>query len=320
MGTNAIVLSKTDRVYIQKLSTEIVSKNVQSLEDMGMSMAVYKRATMNAIINNPALLKVNQDSLKAAIFRCVERGVMPDGEQAALVPYKGHVQAIMMVRGMLDKLRQWNPAAAVQAEIVYEGEHYQYELGTELTLTHIPQRGIERAWETMIAAWATIHYPGQVQPEYEWMWRDEIEAIRDRDKEKLSGPWVRDWKRMVKKTVLRPLIQRQPIRGLIASDFDDDMAPDDEEPKPKSRRKPLNITPQEPKAPPVAPKAPPPPPKAPPVAPKAPPPPPKAPPVAPKAPPPPPKAPPPRVSREEPQSSFDGMEPPPSAYEEEEWM
>ena len=215
-------LTKQEKSMLGDTVRYVVKSSAEAMTRVGLDPQLYRRAAFNAFSNDPLIARQDQDSLRAALLKCVERGLMPDGDQAALVPFKGKVQLIVMYRGMLDRLRAWNPNVSVQCEIVYDGEDFTLRMGSDFRLEHIPSPGIERTVETVMGAWATVHYPGQVIPEYEWMWADQIWAVRDREGPKNYGPWVKDWQRMVKKTVLRPLLQRQPIRGIIAGDWDDE--------------------------------------------------------------------------------------------------
>ena len=58
------------------------------IERMGITPAQFERVALNALATNPALANCTPQSLDLAVLRCAEIGLLPDGRQAAIIPYK----------------------------------------------------------------------------------------------------------------------------------------------------------------------------------------------------------------------------------------
>ena len=69
-----------------------VEKRVQDskalLERMGITPEAYERVVLNALIRNPALQDCDRTSLDIAVADCIQAGLLPDGKQCAIVPFK----------------------------------------------------------------------------------------------------------------------------------------------------------------------------------------------------------------------------------------
>lgn len=81
-------------------------------------------AAMIAVMKSPDLLKADRHSLFLALRLCADDGVMPDGKEAALIPYKGVVQYQIMVRGIITRVQNSGKVDTLWAEVVYKGEGF----------------------------------------------------------------------------------------------------------------------------------------------------------------------------------------------------
>ena len=59
------------------------------LEQIGLKPEAFARVAFNAVMTNPKILDCEPKSLRHAVLLCAQRGLLPDGESAAIVPYKG---------------------------------------------------------------------------------------------------------------------------------------------------------------------------------------------------------------------------------------
>jgi recombination protein RecT len=83
-------------------------------------------AVMTAVQLNPDLLECNRRSLWIACMRCAQDGLLPDGTEAAIVPYKKNASYVPMYQGLLKKFRNSGQFKWVTAGIAYEGEEYEH--------------------------------------------------------------------------------------------------------------------------------------------------------------------------------------------------
>ena len=99
-----------------------VEKRVQDskalLERMGITPEAYERVVLNALIRNPALQDCDRTSLDIAVADCIQAGLLPDGKQCAIVPFKpaqaGHCDTDD--RGAVDAGKAGNAGAGLAGE------------------------------------------------------------------------------------------------------------------------------------------------------------------------------------------------------------
>ena len=79
-----------------------------------------------AIVNNPDLAsKCDRQSLYVAFTLCAQDGLIPDGREAALIPFKGKAKYIPMVAGICKKARNSGEVSVIDSQVVYENDTYE---------------------------------------------------------------------------------------------------------------------------------------------------------------------------------------------------
>ena len=167
----------------------------------------FVRATVTALLQNPALADADPDSIFASLLRSAQDGLVPDGREAALVIFGKKAQYMPMIAGFrkIAAEHDW----AIRSAVVHEADTFEYELGLDTRLVHRPARpGVERG--PLIAAYAVgVNRDGR--REFEVMYAPDIEKVRQVSRSKDRGPWV-DWpERMAEKTVARRLFAKLPL-------------------------------------------------------------------------------------------------------------
>lgn len=166
----------------------------------------FVRATKTAVMRDPDLLGCDRKSLFQAVMQSAESGLMPNGRDAALVRFKGNVQFIPMIGGILKLMRNTGEIASIVCEIVGANDDFDYQLGDDPYIMHKPNlddRG------DVIAAYAVISTKDGAKYR-DVMSRGEIEKVR-RTSRAQNGPWNTWFEEMAKKTVLRRLAKRCPL-------------------------------------------------------------------------------------------------------------
>jgi recombination protein RecT len=179
----------------------------------GMPAERFLRATVTALMANPDLAQqASHDTIFTALLRSAQDGLVPDGREAAIVVYSGKAQYQPMVGG-LRKIAGEHSWALV-TEVVKEQDTFEYELGLDPKLRHVPARpGIDRG--KTIAAYCVASHPNGHRF-VEVMLIDELEQIRATSKKPTSGPW-KDWTdRMYEKTVAKRTFAKLPLGELDA--------------------------------------------------------------------------------------------------------
>jgi len=167
------------------------------------------RIAMTSIQKTPELLNCTPESLIGAVIQSAQLGLEPDGVlgHAYLVPYGKTCTFIPGYKGLLMLARRSGEISTVLAEVVHEKDRFEFELGLNPQLKHIPTD--EEDEGPVIAAYAVAKLrDGGVQ--FTVMRRNAIEKIRAKSPAGKSGPWVTHYEEMAKKTVLRRLCKLLP--------------------------------------------------------------------------------------------------------------
>lgn len=179
-----------------------------------MSPDRLARIATTVMRQTPQLGQADPASFLGALMTCAQLGLEPGPlGHAYLVPFRNsktgttEVQFIAGYRGLVELARRSGQVQSVQAHIVRDGDHFDYEFGLEPRLKHKPVAPADAA---VTHAYAVVRYKdGGV--DFDVMTRAEVDAIRDRSRAGKSGPWVTDYPEMAKKTVLRRLLKTAPM-------------------------------------------------------------------------------------------------------------
>ena len=173
----------------------------------------FIRVAQTAINMNPKLAECDRTSLLGSIMKCAQDGLLPDGREAAIVHYKtkeGPVaQYLPMIAGILKKVRQSGEIETITAQVVYEKDTFDYELGDAERIVHKPYLEGDRGKPRLAYAIAKTKDGGVYR---EVMTATEVGAVRNASRAKDSGPWAGPFAtEMWRKTVLRRLSKRLPM-------------------------------------------------------------------------------------------------------------
>ena len=187
---------------------------------------------------NPKLLQADKNSLLQTFMSAAKDGLYLDGREAAAVQYGQSVQYIPMVEGIIKVLHNSGLIKTISAEVVYENDLFDYELGTKPQLTHKPLIVGDRGKPICVYAIAITTNGGEYM---ELMNMQEIEKCRAVSKASSSphSPWVKWFDQMAKKTVMHRIAKRLPkndaINSVVAVDDDNfvDVTPNAKPSEPK---------------------------------------------------------------------------------------
>ena len=176
------------------------------------------RIVMTECRKTPALLKCAPESFYGVVLQCAAHGLEPGSAlgHCYLLPFgngkdkqgRPNAQLIIGYRGMIDLARRSGQIVSLQAYCVHEQDTFNYKLGLDPDIEHIPASVADRGKVTHVYAVAKLK-GGGVQ--FEVMSRAEIEKVRTSSKAGNSGPWSSHWEEMAKKTVIRRLFKYLPV-------------------------------------------------------------------------------------------------------------
>ena len=183
------------------------------VERAGYSIEAFERVCLNMLLAFPAIAACDEESVKRSIMTCVELGLVPDGRECAIVPFGQTATVMPMIKGRLKLARHATPGLALRVRVVYHDDHFVHEEGLDASLEHRPDPAAARDAESVIAAYAVANLPGAEVPEFEVLYRADLDRYRRRSaavKAGRKGPWDTDYSEMCKKSVLGQLLKRLP--------------------------------------------------------------------------------------------------------------
>jgi recombination protein RecT len=227
-----------------------------------ISIEKFQRTIATAALQNPKLLECDRKSLLMAAMKAGQDGLLPDGREAALVPFKVNrkidgewqtwweVQYLPMAWGLRKKVLQSGEVISLETGVIYraevEGGHFIYEVGMDPPMRYRPKLDLtleETADSEIVASYSIARLKnvngGDPYWSVEVLRRFEIDKIRQmsqtgavgrvdpRTKRPIEpkGPWV-DWlPAMAEKSALRQHTKVLPQSG----DLLDSISRDDEE-------------------------------------------------------------------------------------------
>lgn len=199
------VAPRRDNSPIEVLKNQVArsAKEFQMVLPSHISVDKFQRTIATAALSNPKLLECDRQSLLIAAMKIATDGLLPDGREAALVPFSTRVkdantsqfktvmmvQAMPMVYGLRKKVLQSGEVVSLQVGIVYAAEveegNFLYEIGIDPPIRHRPKLDLtdEQAHDdNIVAAYsiARIKNPSGGDPYWsvEVMPRRKINKIR----------------------------------------------------------------------------------------------------------------------------------------------
>jgi recombination protein RecT len=158
---------------------------------------------------NALLLQCTPSSIVRAVMQGAELGLVPGSalNHAYLVPFKNtdlnvyEAQLIISAQGLTELMYRSGLVAFVTSEVVYQGDEFEYELGLEPKLRHVPtDETIDSALITHAYMVVGLKDGSRV---FRVMTRKGIDRIRAKSKSASKGPWVSDYAEMARKTVIK---------------------------------------------------------------------------------------------------------------------
>ena len=177
------------------------------------------------IAKNPKIAECTAASLMGAVMQASLLGFQPIEAlgECYFVPYAGKVQFQVGYKGYISLARRSDQIKMIYAEVVHEGDDFEYELGLEPKLHHVP--GLDNEGNKMTHVYAVAHY---TNGGYSFMvlTRNTVERLRMRNpmqSSKATGAWATDYEAMAKAKAIKQLSKYMPLSvemqsGLISDE------------------------------------------------------------------------------------------------------
>ena len=177
----------------------------------------FIRAVMTSVTLNQAILGCTWQSIWEACIKACRDGLLPDGVDGAIVPFKSTATWIPMYAGLLRRFRRSGQFKWVDADLVRKGDEFDYYKDEEGPhFRHVPGDDFNAPIEKVYAL-ATTKEGGKFITVLSI-----AEANKIRNKSRASredSPWQQWPEEMYKKTALRRLSKMLPsARDIIGED------------------------------------------------------------------------------------------------------
>lgn len=199
----------------------------------------FTRITLSALSTNPQLGACTPKSFLGAMMTAAQLGLEPNTPlgQAYLIPYKNHgtleCQFQLGYKGLIDLAYRSGEVSVIQAHTVYTNDDFEYELGMDPKLHHIPAKS-NRGDPIYFYAIFKTKDGGYG---FEVMSKEDVDAHARKYSQAFrkgsTSPWQTNYEEMAKKTVLKRVLKYAPlksdfVRGItqdetIKHDISDDM-------------------------------------------------------------------------------------------------
>lgn len=203
----------TMQSYIKSMQSEI-AKALPSV----MTPERFTRITLSALSTNPQLAETTPSSFLGAMMTAAQLGMEPNTPlgQAYLIPFrnKGKLECQFQLgyKGVIDLVYRSGEISVIQAHTVYENDVFEYELGLEPKLKHIPAKS-DKGEPIFFYAMFKTKDGGYG---FEVMSVEDVRVHAKKYSQSFSGaysPWTKNFEEMAKKTVLKKALKYAPIKS-----------------------------------------------------------------------------------------------------------
>lgn len=188
----------------------------------------FQRICMTALTANPKLGECTPASFIGAVMNAAQLGLEPNTPlgQAYLIPYKNkgvmEVQFQCGYKGLIQLARRSGEISMLQAQTVYENDEFEYELGLDPKLKHVPAKGNRGK----AVAYYAFYKTKSGDYSFEVAYKDEVDAFARKYSQSYakgySTPWKTNFDEMAKKTLLKQVLKYAPMSTEVASQIQTD--------------------------------------------------------------------------------------------------
>lgn len=165
---------------------------------------------------NPAVMSCSPQTLGNCLIQAAQMGLQigPAGE-ATILPFKRSATLVPMYQGLLKLAYNSGHVRSIAANVVREGDLFEYEDGTRKHLKHVPLMDEDERGD-IICAWAVIET--QYGTNITVKSKKFIDGIRSRSPSAGAShsPWKSDYESMAVKTVLKQALKLVPKSAQLA--------------------------------------------------------------------------------------------------------
>lgn len=210
---------KSMQAYVEKMMPEI-KKALPTV----ITPERFARIVLSAISSNPKLAECNPQSFLSAMMTAAQLGTevnTPLGH-AYLIPRWNsktgcnEAQYQIGYKGLIDLAYRSGQISTIYAHVVYENDVFEYELGLETKLRHVPAMK-NRGEPTHVYG---VFHTKDGGYGFEVMSMEDVRKHRDKYSEAAKrgnfSPWATNFEEMAKKTALKRALKYAPMSSEMA--------------------------------------------------------------------------------------------------------
>jgi recombination protein RecT len=176
----------------------------------------FTRITLSALSNNPTLKLCSELSFLSAMMTSAQLGLEPNTplQQAYIIPYKNHgnyeAQFQIGYKGLIDLAYRSGQVKTIYAEAVHENDTFEYELGLNPKLVHVPA---DRNRGEVTHYYAVFKLVNGGEGMFVASKDDILKHAEKYSKSyaKDTSPWKSNFDEMAKKTVIKQVLKYAPL-------------------------------------------------------------------------------------------------------------
>lgn len=189
---------------------------LQKVAGAAMSAEALVKLFAIAASRTPKLMACTPLSLLDCMVKCAELKLMPSTLGSVyLIPYENRkantveCQLIVGYRGLVELARRSGAISTIQAEVVREGDEFEFEHGIHPKFRHKPCAS-DMSDDKITHAWAIARFKDGGH-QLVVMTVAEVDRIRGMSRAGKFGPWADHYGEMAKKTAVRRLCKYLPL-------------------------------------------------------------------------------------------------------------
>lgn len=232
--TKVVEKKKAKTKNVEEMMTAYLPHIKKALPQV-MTPERFLNIMTTAILKNPALLECTAESLIGAMLTSAQLGLEPNTilGQAYLIPYNRsvlvngkwekvrEVQFQLGYKGMLNLAQRSAEFKTIQAHTVFYNDFFEYELGLEPKLKHIPAESNRGEIRCFYAMYQLVNGGNG----FIVMSKEDIEKHSEKFSasiDKKNSVWKEHFEIMAHKTVLKKLLKFAPIKTDLLRVFEQD--------------------------------------------------------------------------------------------------
>lgn len=213
---NKQLAAKTNPQGLKDFVVKYEAEISKALPKVGITPERFTRLMLSALSATPQLMECTPKSFLGAMMTCAQMGMEPNTPlgQAYLIPYKNYktgtteCQYQLGYRGLISLAYRSGQIKNIGAQVVYQNDVFEYELGLDPKLVHKPKMDGDRGPAVAYYAFYSTKDGGfgfAVMSKYD------VDEHRKRFSKARNSPWDTNYDEMAKKTVLKKALKYAPL-------------------------------------------------------------------------------------------------------------